>query len=65
MRKTILIVDWALLLLFIGLVVIGIINNIPLIKIVTPIFMIFIVIHIIQHWKTIMDSLKGKSKSKI
>jgi hypothetical protein len=61
MKKNILIIDWLLIIIFI-LIVISKFSNLPFIKIIQPIFFILIVIHIIQHWRIIVHSLKRLKK---
>jgi len=61
MKKSILIVDWLLIIIFILMIVSKFIN-LPFTKIIQPIFFILIIIHIIQHWKVIVYSLKGLKK---
>ena len=61
MKKIILIVDWLLILIFILMIVSKFIN-LPFIKIIQPIFFVLIIIHVIQHWKVIVYSLKRLKK---
>jgi hypothetical protein len=61
MKKSILIIDWVLIAIFI-LMVLSKFINLPFTKIIQPIFFIFIAIHIIQHYKIIIYSLKGLKK---
>jgi len=61
MKKDILIVDLLLIIIFILMVVSKFIN-LPFIRIIQPIFFVLIIIHIIQHWKVILYSLKGLKK---
>jgi len=61
MKKSILIVDWLLIIIFILMVVSKFIN-LPFTNIIQPIFFVLIIIHIIQHWKVIIYSLKGLKK---
>jgi len=61
MRKDILIIDWSLLLIIVLMIITKFIN-LPFTKIIQPIFFILILIHIIQHWKIILYSLKPKKK---
>jgi len=57
MKKSILIVDWLLIIIFILMIVSKFIN-LPFIKVIQPVFFVLIVIHIIQHWKILIYSLK-------
>ena len=61
MKKSILIVDWLLIIIFILLIISKFIN-LPFTKVIQPIFFVLIIIHIIQHWKIIVYSLKGLKK---
>jgi len=61
MRKYILFVDLLLIAVFIFLVVSKIIT-IPATKIVQPIFMILIAVHLLQHWKILVASVKRIGK---
>ncbi|MBR9680445.1 MAG: hypothetical protein GOU98_01315 [Candidatus Altiarchaeota archaeon] len=61
MKKSILIIDWLMILVFVVLVLskfVGITTP----AILQPIFMLLIGIHIIQHWKIIIASLKQLKK---
>ena len=62
MKKSILIVDWLLIIIFILMIVSKFIN-LPFTKVIQPIFFVLIIIHIIQHWKVIVYSLKGLKKT--
>jgi len=61
MKKSILIVDWLLIIIFILMIVSKFIN-LPFTKVIQPIFFVLIIIHVIQHWKVIVYSLKGLKK---
>ena len=61
MKKSILIVDWLLIIVFILMIASKFIN-LPFTKIIQPIFFVLIIIHVIQHWKVIVYSLKGLKK---
>jgi len=61
MRKYILLVDLLLIAIFAFLVASKIIN-LPATKIVQPIFMILIAVHLIQHWKVLAASIKKMMK---
>jgi hypothetical protein len=61
MKKSILIIDWLLIIIIILMIVSKFIN-LTFTKIIQPIFFILIIIHIIQHWKVIVYSLKGLKK---
>jgi len=61
MKKNILIVDWLLIIIFI-LIIVSKFINLPFTKIIQPIFFVLIIIHVIQHWKVIVYSLKGLKK---
>jgi len=57
MKKHILIVDIILVFIFI-LIIISKFINFPFVKFLQLSFFIFILIHIIQHWKVLFYSLK-------
>ncbi|HHH78113.1 MAG TPA: hypothetical protein ENL18_02735 [Thermoplasmatales archaeon] len=61
MRKYILFVDLLLIAVFIFLVASKVIT-IPATKIVQPIFMILIAVHLLQHWKILVASVKRMRK---
>ena len=61
MKKDILIVDWLLIIIFV-LIIVSKFINLHFTKVIQPIFFILIIIHIIQHWKVIIYSLKGLKK---
>lgn len=61
MRKDILIVDWLLMILFVIIVISKLTGAID-IKIIQPIFLILITIHIIQRRRIILASLKRHKK---
>ncbi|MCD6299443.1 MAG: hypothetical protein J7L93_02400 [Thermoplasmata archaeon] len=61
MRKYILFVDLLLIAVFIFLVASKVIT-IPATKIVQPIFMILIAVHLLQHWKILIASVKRMRK---
>ncbi len=61
MKKSILIIDWLLIIIFILMIVSKFIN-LPFTKVIQPIFFVLIIVHIIQHWKVIVYSLKGLKK---
>ncbi len=61
MRKYILFVDLLLIVVFVFLVASKIIAM-PAIKIIQPIFMIFIAVHLIQHWKILVASVRKMMK---
>ena len=61
MKKNILIVDWLLIIIFI-LIIVSKFINLPFTKIIQPIFFVLIIIHVVQHWKVIVYSLKGLKK---
>ena len=61
MNKSVLIVDWLLIMIFILMIVSKFIS-LPFTKVIQPIFFVLIIIHIIQHWKVIVYSLKGLKK---
>jgi hypothetical protein len=61
MKKSILIIDWVLIVIFI-LMVLSKFINLPFTKIIQPIFFVFIATHIIQHWKIIIYSIKKLKK---
>ena len=61
MRKYILFVDLLLIAVFIFLVASKVIA-IPATKIVQPIFMILIAVHLLQHWKILVASVKRMRK---
>jgi len=61
MKKHILFIDLLLLAIFIFLIVSKIVT-VPAIKIIQPIFMILIAVHLIQHWKVLAASIKRMMK---
>lgn len=61
MKKSILIVDWILILLLI-LIILSKFIELPFVKIIQPLFLVLIVIHIIQHWKILLFSIKNLIK---
>jgi hypothetical protein len=61
MKKDILIVNWLLIMFFILMVVSKFIS-LPFTKVIQPIFFVFIIVHIIQHWKVIIYSFKNLIK---
>ncbi len=61
MNKSVLIVDWLLIIIFILMIGLKFIN-LPFIKIIQLTFFILIIIHIIQHWKIIIYSFKELKK---
>ncbi len=61
MRKYILFVDLLLIAVFIFLGASKVIT-IPATKIVQPIFMILIAVHLLQHWKILVASVKRMRK---
>lgn len=61
MRKYILPVDLLLIAIFIFLIVSKIVT-VPAIKIIQPIFMILVAVHLIQHWKVLVASIKRMMK---
>jgi hypothetical protein len=63
MKKDIIIVDLILLVLFVILISSNIFK-ITAIKMVQPLFMVFLGIHIVQHWKTLMAMIKSLFKKK-
>ena len=61
MKKSLLIVDALLIIVFI-LIIVSKFINLSFTKVIQPIFFVLIIIHIIQHWKVIVYSLKGLKK---
>ena len=61
MKKSVLFVDWILLIIFVLMIVSKFIN-LSFTNFIQPVFFIFIILHIIQHWKVIVYSLKGLKK---
>lgn len=61
MKKSILIVDWLLIIIFVLMILLKFIN-LPFTKVIQPIFFVLIIIHIIHHWKVIVYSFKGLKK---
>ena len=61
MKKSILIVDWLLIIIFI-LMILSKFINLPFTKVIQPIFFVLIIIHIIQHWKVLVYSLRRLKK---
>jgi len=57
MKKSILIIDWLLIIIFIVMILSKFIT-LEFAKFLQPIFFILIFIHIIQHWKVIALSFK-------
>ena len=53
-----LIIDWLLIIIF-TLMLISKIINLPFDKIIQPVFLILIIIHIGQHWRVILHSIKN------
>jgi len=63
MKKDIIIVDLILLVLFI-LLISSNIFKLTTIKIVQPLFMVLLGIHIIQHWRTLVVMTKNLFKKR-
>ena len=63
MKKDIIIVDLILFVLFI-LLISSNIFKITAIKMVQPLFMVILGIHIIQHWKMLMAMIKNLFKKR-
>ncbi len=63
MKKSVLIIDWLLAIIFILMLTTKFIN-LPFAKILQPIFFVLIAIHIVQHWKILIYSLKNFKKQK-
>lgn len=61
MKKSILVVDWLLVIIFV-LMVVSRFLAFSLPRIVQPIFFILILIHIVQHWRVMFFSLRGLVK---
>ncbi len=61
MRKSILVVDWLLVMIFTLMIASKFINPSST-KVIQPIFFVLITIHVIQHWKVIAHSFKGLRK---
>jgi len=61
MKKNVLIVDWLLIIIFVLMIVSKFIT-LSFAKIIQPIFFVLIIIHIIQHWKILVHSLKRFKK---
>ena len=55
------IVDWLMIFVFI-LILVSKVINLSFTKVLQPIFFVLIVIHIVQHWRAIVCSLKGLMK---
>ncbi|MEA3329696.1 MAG: hypothetical protein U9Q06_03050 [Nanoarchaeota archaeon] len=62
MKKDILIVDWLLLITFI-LMILSKFISLPFTKIIQPIFLVLMIIHLLQHWKIFVYSLKKLKKN--
>ena len=62
MKKSIWIVDLLLIIIFVFMIVSKLVN-LPFTQVIQPIFLVLILIHIIQHWKVIVYSLKGLKKT--
>ncbi len=63
MKKSIIIIDWLLIIILVFIVVSRFIN-LPFTKVIKPIFLVLIFIHLIQHWKVIIYSFKGLRRFK-
>ena len=61
MKRDILIVDWLMLAVF-AMLILSKIFSIVMPPIIQPIFMVLIAVHIIQHWKIIVASVKRRKK---
>lgn len=61
MMKSIWIVDWLMIVVFI-LILGSKLIDLPFTKTLQPIFFVLIVIHLVQHWRAIVYSLKGFMK---
>jgi len=61
MKKSILIIDWLLIAIFV-LMIISKFINLSFINVIQPIFFVLLLIHIIQHWKILVYSLKRLKK---
>jgi hypothetical protein len=62
-RTLILAVDWLLIVTF-AVIIASRFISLPFVNIVQPVFFIFILIHVLQHWRALAASLKrmkGKS----
>jgi hypothetical protein len=56
-------IDWILITIF-TMIIISKFTTLPFVKIIQPVFFIFIIIHIIQHRKIIIYSFKKKFRNK-
>ncbi len=63
MKKSIVIVDLLLLIIF-PIVIVTKFIGLPFTNLVQPIFLGLIIMHIIQHWKIIVHLIKGLKKKK-
>ena len=63
MKKSIVIVDWLLLVIFI-LMILSNFVNLPFTKIIQPIFFVLVIIHIAQHWRFFYNPIKKLIKKK-
>ncbi len=61
MMKSIWIVDWLMIVVFVLMLVSKVIN-LSITKTLQPIFFVLIIIHLIQHWKVIVYYIKGLMK---
>ena len=62
-RALILLVDWILIAIF-AVIIASRFISLPFVNLVQQVFFIFILIHVLQHWKALAASLKrlrGKS----
>lgn len=59
MKKGILIIDWILFILTLFLII-SKIMNLSFNQFIQSIFLILILVHIIQHWKIFLYSIKNK-----
>ena len=57
MKKSILIADYLLIVIFM-LIIVSKFIHLPFTKIIQPVFLVLIIIHLIQHWKVIVYSFK-------
>ncbi|OGY41938.1 MAG: hypothetical protein A2Y82_05095 [Candidatus Buchananbacteria bacterium RBG_13_36_9] len=57
MKKGILIIDWLLIIIFL-LMILSKFVTLELAKFLQPLFFVLIIVHIVQHWKIVVNSLR-------
>ncbi len=61
MKKSFLAIDLLLVVLLV-LMILSKFIELPFVKIIQPLFLILIVVHVIQHWKILVLSIKNLKK---